>query len=608
MRRTGGPRPSPWRGLLVLTAIACFLPAGTGVAAQGRATASAGIEIVLDASGSMRSRYGNSDRMTVAREFVRVLRSELVRDGDGPELTLRVYGASRHRLRRDCTDTQRLIPEPASPERWAEALEAIRPMGVSPLAYALERTVLDSVPTVVLVTDGIGNCGGGACELWRRVTAVGNRRARLHVVAIDPEPDDIDGLRCLSREGSGAFVYLIEPEAPEPVARRLAMVLKNRGLVDVRLSIGGKARHVAPVRLVRPLTGEVVAGFTSRSPREVPAGVYTAIVETAPRITVPRVMVLPGDTVRIEREDLGRLTVDLRPGRGRPVRAPVSVRQADGGAELRYFLTGDTTVLLAGRYDVRVELPDSMVVRRDVEVLSGETTRVVIGGERAGTLRILAPEFQTVPPTPALLYHGGRVDTLFVGRSDSLPPGRYRLVVRTIPPYVREDVRVEPGRATTVTLPETGILGVELGGPSGPLRGVPVEIREPMTGEVYGTVPSGARRMTMPGTFRLEIASAPPEVVEEVTVGPGEERIVRRTGFATIALVEKVPEEKPPVRLEILRPGDGPRLAETTGRDPVIPALPGRYRARIWRGDDRLWEGPVVVAPGEAARIDWVGR
>lgn len=549
--------------------------------------------------------------MTVAKEFVRTLRSELAggADTEPTRLSLRVYGASSHRLRRDCTDTERIVGPGASPDRWSEAIAGVHPLGVSPLAYTLERAAADSAPVTVLVADGVGNCGGDACGVWRRVTAPrGNRRARLHVVAIEPEPEEMEALRCLSREGSGAFLRISEPGDAVPAARRLALVLTNRGVVDVRLSLGGAGRHAAPVRLLRPLTGEVTAAFTSRAPTRVPAGMYTMVIETAPPDTVRRVMVLPGDTVRVERADLGRLAVVLRPDPDLPVRAPVSVYDPESGTELRYFVASDTTVLRAGRYDVQLELPDSLAVRRGVEVRAGETALVAYGGGPPGRLEVVIPGFEEPPPTRALLYRAGRIDTMPVGRPAPIAPGRYRLVVNTIPPYVSDDVRVEPERTERVVLPETGVIRVVLVGPEGPISGIPIEVSEPLTGEVYGTIESGSRALTMPGTFRLEIATAPPEVVEGVRVGPGEERIVRRRGYAAIALAKPLDEDAPPVRLEVAPAADGGEaIAETSGTDPIVAALPGLYRVRVWRGAERLWEGRVTVAPGEIARIDWPG-
>lgn len=592
--------------LALAAVVAAPAPAGASQAAAVEALPD-GIEVVLDASGSMRGLVGERERMEVARELLDVLRRALAEGGEPAPLALRVYGADQHRLRRDCTDTRLVLEADGGGPAWVEALAAIAPLGVSPLAHALERAAADDATTYVLVTDGGDNCGGDPCATWRDVVGSGgNRRARLHVVALAPEPTDVEGLRCLSRVGSGSFTLLRDPDSTAAVASRLALVLRNRGLVDVRLSVGDGERFAVPVRLLRPLTGELVAAFAARGPQAVPAGIYRLVVETTPPVTIDRVMVLPGRTTTVERTDFGRLTVDLLAGDASR-RAPVSVRAGRGGAEVRFLRTGEEALLRAGRYQVRVDVGDSLIVRDDVAVRAGETTRVVLGAVGTGTLTILAPDFEEPPPTRAIVRGPGGIDTLAVGRPSRLPVGTYRLVVQTLPPYVTEDVRVEPDREATVALPETGVLGVDLVGPDGPIRGVSVEVAEPTTDETYGSIASGARRLVMPGTYRLVVGSAPPTTIENVSVTPGQSRIVERRGFSTIGLAAGARDTLGRLRLEVLGQADGRPLASAAGLAPVIPVRPGTYRVRLWRDATVVWSGRVSVASGESARIDWVG-
>lgn len=564
------------------------------------------VEIVIDASGSMRNRVGGTERMTVAREFVVTLREALEEEGGAPPLALRAYGSESHRLRRDCTDTRLLAGGQDGPEAFALALFDLRPLGVSPLAYTLERAAADTATTYVLITDGADNCGGDACRAWREAVgrAGDNRSLRLHVVAIEPEPGEVDRLRCLSRAGSGTYLQITSVDDIAPLARRLALVLQNRGRVEVRLSVGDGEAFSAPIRLLRPLTGEVVAALPGRRPRAVPAGSYTVVIETAPPVRVDRVMVLPGQTVTFARSDFGRLIVDLaEPDR----RAPVSIRSTGRRAELRYVRTSDATILGAGAYDVEVDLGDSVVVREALEVERGRTTRLVVGGTEPGILLVDVPGFEDPPTVRVLAYHEASVDTLAVGRPARVPPGRYRLIVETLPPYVTENVVVDAGRETVIALPRTGVLGVELYDGDEPLPGVPVEVAEPMTGERYGTFMSGERVMTIPGTFRLRVRTAPPVAIDEVTVQAGEVRVVERRGFSRIEVSPGATPGTPPLRLEILSVAEEGRLAQAIGPRPWVAARPGEYRARLWRDRTLLWEGRVTVAPEKTTRIDWAG-
>jgi hypothetical protein len=313
-------------------------------------------------------------------------------------------------------------------------------------------------------------------------------------------------------------------------------------------------------------------------------------------------MVLPGETAMLEASGLGRLRVELLDDRGGRVRAPVSIRSSDGRRELRYGVTGDDAVMRAGTYDVSVDLGDSVVEQGDIVVSAGRTTRIAFGG--GGTLLVLSPEFESPPPTRVLASRSGVVDTLRVGVPHPLPGGAYRLIVETLPVYVTENVAVRGESQTVVTLPETGVLGVTLGGVDGEVSGVRVEVREVLTGETYGTIRSGDRRLVMPGRYDLRARTVPPANFPAVDVTAGQERIVRRDGLSGIE-VAAPPGDAGPYRLVVLTPA-GEALGEATGAEPAVHAWPGDYLVRVWRGRDLAWEGRVAVASDKTARIDLV--
>ena len=326
------------------------------------------------------------------------------------------------------------------------------------------------------------------------------------------------------------------------------------------------------------------------------------MLESVPPITYERVMVLPGDTTALEAADIGRLRVEVLDPRGVPVHAPASIRSGNGRRELRFLASGEDAWVRAGTYDVSVELPDSIVVQEDVTVTAGRTTRVAFGG--GGTLLVLTPEFETPPRTRVLAYGGDAVDTLTVGEAKPLRAGSYRLVVQTLPVYVTEDVVVRDEGQTVIPLPETGVLGIELSGADGPVAGIRVDVREVLTGEVYGSIVSGGRRLAMPGRYDLEARTVPPTTISAVDVLPGRETVASREGLSRIVVAPPAGESGP-WRLEVLTAAGDRRLGEALGEAPELPAWPGTYLARVWRGAALEWEGSVSVASAESARIDW---
>lgn len=589
--------PEDFLILAVVVGSVAVLPAPTAASAQHPAPSS--VEIVVDGSGSMRGRLGALDKMAVARRLLTALRAELEAGGTSPALSLRAFGTQSDRGERNCSDTERLVGPGDSLSSWDAALATLEPRGVSPLAAALEAAEADGAEAYVVVTDGVDNCARDACATWRELATPSGSRPHLHVVALDPNPADLEPLRCLSRVGSGAFIRIDDPDRVTDVARRLALLLRNESVIEVRTAVGSTSFR-APIELVRPLTREPVIRGSSGEPIVVPAGMYSVVVRATPEVSSERHLLLPGETTVIEHTDFGRLTVELLDFDNTRRRAPVSISATGERDELRFATTGDSLVLGAGRYDIRVDTGDAFAVRRGLVIRAGEITRVAIGG--SGTVRIVAANATGVSAAVRLFGENG-VDSLTVGDSLRVAAGRYRATVGSVPPYVAEGVLVEPERETVVEMPETGRLSLYVFGIDGESTGVEADVVSPATDEIVGTLRSGEIRLAMPGRYRLELRTIPAQSLGEVEVEPGREIRVERRGLSKIELGSSFAGAGIDYRLEVFDAEDR-TLATESGRAPFVRVWPGEYRARVWRDDALIWDGRVSVAANRAARID----
>jgi Mg-chelatase subunit ChlD len=125
------------------------------------------VELILDASGSMiekRHRVNGRLKLDVAKD---VLRQALNTVPDGSRVALRVYGRRvREGRPGDCEDTELLLPMgPVDRARMLRAVDQIKGLGTTPIAYALQQAAADfsSAPgekILVLVTDGMDALGG----------------------------------------------------------------------------------------------------------------------------------------------------------------------------------------------------------------------------------------------------------------------------------------------------------------------------------------------------------------------------------------------------------------------------------------------------------------
>jgi len=115
------------------------------------------VEIVVDASRSMWGRMGGEPKMVVAKQILEDVSYWFPED---LHLALRAYGSTSPTDRNNCADSTLLVPfgeENRDPIR--EAIAGLRPLGQTPIAYALNQAARDfgtlqDDRALVLVTDG----------------------------------------------------------------------------------------------------------------------------------------------------------------------------------------------------------------------------------------------------------------------------------------------------------------------------------------------------------------------------------------------------------------------------------------------------------------------
>ena len=127
---------------------------------------------IFDASQSMYAKWEGNSRMEIAKELLSNMLDSLD-NKENLQVGLRCYGHQKPSPPQDCRDTRLEVPFgkntiPAIKNR----LKTLRPKGTTPIAKALESGALDfpavtsnSRNIVVLITDGIEECGGDPCAV-----------------------------------------------------------------------------------------------------------------------------------------------------------------------------------------------------------------------------------------------------------------------------------------------------------------------------------------------------------------------------------------------------------------------------------------------------------
>jgi Ca-activated chloride channel family protein len=180
---------------------------GAASAADGDEATDGRMELVLDASGSMKEPHGDGrTRFQAAVDALREVVGALPGD---MSVGLRIYGSTIDDGPGSCKDSELVVPVgPLDKGALRSALGTARPLGNTPIAYSLREAAKDlpseGPRTIVLVSDGEESCGGDPCQVARDLSKQG---LDLHVDVVGFQVDDKarNQLTCIAQAGRGTF-------------------------------------------------------------------------------------------------------------------------------------------------------------------------------------------------------------------------------------------------------------------------------------------------------------------------------------------------------------------------------------------------------------------
>lgn len=139
------------------------------------------ILILLDGSSSMGNKWiGNERRFDAAARIITTLIDSLYKVNKDVEFALRVYGHQYPAQQNNCYDTRmEVMFSKDNLTQMSLRLAALRPIGVSPIAFSLkeaaENDMVDpqrNTYSLILVTDGSESCGGNICEVVQKLLSL----------------------------------------------------------------------------------------------------------------------------------------------------------------------------------------------------------------------------------------------------------------------------------------------------------------------------------------------------------------------------------------------------------------------------------------------------
>jgi Ca-activated chloride channel family protein len=220
------------------------------------------LEIILDASGSMKTALGKKTRWTTAHDVLQQVLATLPGDFN---VGLRIYGhRESSRSPKTCTDSELVVPihkldQPAI----LGAAEAVKPKGETPLVYSVLQSPADLKEvgggTVIVITDGEESCHGDPVKAAAQLKASG-LDITLNIVGFTVTGQAVQKQLAGFAQATGGHFYAAD-NGPA-LARALQIAAVDRFPYTVTDAAGK----------------EVAAGEAGGGVDELPPGEYTVIV------------------------------------------------------------------------------------------------------------------------------------------------------------------------------------------------------------------------------------------------------------------------------------------------------------------------------------------
>jgi hypothetical protein len=269
--------PDPDPGFLLVTAAST---AGSGVGS--------GVEIILDASGSMLQKIGDKRRIAIAKETLTQLLGDVI--PAGTPFAMRVFG---HKEADSCRTDLEIPLAPLNPATAKAAVAAIQAMNLAktPIGESLAKVPQDMAGVagervVILLTDGEETCEG----------------------------DPAAAIRVLQESGVAVRVNIIGFAIDDEALRRTFESWAALGggdyfgAADADQLAAALTQSVRPEFAVADANGNVVArGRVGDAAISLPAGSYQIRIAGA-ATAVADVEIKPKETAKVELEAMGKGT------------------------------------------------------------------------------------------------------------------------------------------------------------------------------------------------------------------------------------------------------------------------------------------------------------
>lgn len=399
------------------------------------------ILFVFDASQSMYGRWQSDMKITIARKLLSNLLDSL-KDIPDLQFALRVYGHQKQYPPQDCDDTKLEIPfAPGNTEKIKAKLKTLIPKGTTPIASSLELAAEDFTPCdncrniIVLITDGLEECGGDPCAVSK---ALQKKGIMLKPFIIGIGKDFSTAFSCVGTYFDASSEQEFQQALNIVISQALNSTTAQVNLLD---SYGNPTETNVNMTFYDNFSGLVKYNFIHTLNNKGlpdtltldPLSMYNIVVHTIPPVEIDSVTLTPGKHTIIA-VDAPQGYLNLKVGGNNSNAAKdvkAIIRQKDKMETLNLQSFGETEKYIVGKYDLEVLCLPRLYIN-DVDIAQSSTTTVEIPQPGIAVIMMSANGYGSVYQEDdnklKWIYNLTENTTQ---ESLILQPGKYRVVFRT---------------------------------------------------------------------------------------------------------------------------------------------------------------------------------
>ncbi|MDD3878217.1 MAG: VWA domain-containing protein [Bacteroidales bacterium] len=396
------------------------------------------ILFVFDASQSMFGRWQSDMRINIARRLLSNLLDSL-RGVENLELAIRIYGHQKNFPPQDCDDTNLEVPfGPNNTERIKSKLNHVVPRGTTPIALSLEAAANDFPPCsdcrniIILITDGIEECGGDPCAVSRALQRSG---IILRPFVIGIGRDFSADFECVGDYYDASSEQMFMDALRVVISQALNNTTAQVNLLDI---YGNPSESNVNMSFYDNFSGILKYNYVhTMNNRGVPDTIiidhlatYNIVVHTIPPVRKDSVRLVAGSHTVIGIDaPQGYLILKAA---GRPLYRDLQaiIRKNDQMETLNTQLFGQTEKYIVGKYDIEVLCLPRLIIN-DVEISQSTTTTVEIPQPGIAVIQKPAAGFGSLYLEERnelkLIYN---LQESNLQESIILQPGKYKVIFR----------------------------------------------------------------------------------------------------------------------------------------------------------------------------------